>query len=103
MATVYWHLAIVRKIFGVKSNITLLHKLHEDPETDMSIIRLTPRGREVFKLSMQGLSIKKISERLGISYSGVLRHREKMLLENECSSMLQLIAKYRGTYTERPL
>lgn len=103
MATVYWHLAAIRKVFGVHSNIELLHQLNEELEASMSTIRLTPRGREVFKLAMQGLSIKKISERLGISYSGVLRHREKMLLSNECSSMLQLIAKYRGTYMERPL
>lgn len=69
----------------------------------MSTIRLTPRGREVFELAMRGLSIKEISEYLGISYSGVLRHREKMLLVNKCASMLQLIAKYQGTYIERPL
>ncbi|WP_415977045.1 LuxR C-terminal-related transcriptional regulator [Bilophila wadsworthia] len=67
----------------------------------MSTIRLTPRGREVFQLAMNGLSIKEISRRLGISYSGVLRHREKMLLVSECNSMLELIAKYRGTYPDR--
>lgn len=60
----------------------------------MSTIQLTPRGKEVFELAMQGLSIKKISECLGISYSGVLRHREKMFLQNDCSSMQELIAKY---------
>lgn len=101
VATVYWHLAAVRKIFGVHSNIELLHKLNEDINVDMSTIRLTPRGREVFELSMRGLSIKEISKRLGISYSGVLRHREKMLLVNQCSSMLELILKYHGTDTER--
>ena len=101
VATVYWHLAAVRKIFGVHSNIELLHKLNEDIKVDMSTIKLTPRGREVFELSMRGLSIKEISKRLGISYSGVLRHREKMLLVNQCSSMLELILKYHGTDTER--
>lgn len=64
----------------------------------MSTIRLTPRGREVFELAMHGLSIKKISERLGISYSGVLRHREKMFLQNNCTSMPQLIAMYHDKY-----
>ena len=66
-------------------------------------IQLTPRGREVFELAMSGLSIREISKRLGISYSGVLRHREKMLLANECNSMLELIATYRGTYPNRQL
>ena len=64
----------------------------------MPTIQLTPRGREVFELAMHGLSIKKISERLGISYSGVLRHREKMFLQNHCTSMPQLIAMYHGKY-----
>lgn len=85
------------------SNIELLHKLNENIEVkDMSTIILTPRGREVFELIMRGLTIKEISERLEISYSGVLRHREKMLLANRCNSMLELIAKYHGTHTERP-
>lgn len=60
----------------------------------MSTIQLTPRGKEIFELAMHGLTIKDISEYLGISYSGVLRHREKMFLQNDCSSMQELIAKY---------
>ena len=89
--------------FGVHSNIELLHHLNEEPEASISTIRLTPRGREVFELAMSGLSIREISKRLGISYSGVLRHREKMLLANECNPMLELIATYRGTYPNRQL
>lgn len=92
VVTAYWHLATVRKIFGVHSNIELLHQLNEGTGADMSTIRLTPRGREIFELAMHGLSIKDISKRLGISYSGVLRHREKMFLQNDCTSMSQLIA-----------
>ena len=104
-ATVYWHLAAIRKAFDIHSNIELLHHLNEEeePEASISTIRLTPRGREVFELAMSGLSIREISKRLGISYSGVLRHKEKMLLTNECNSMLELIAKYRGTYPNRQL
>ena len=49
-----------------------------------------------FMLIMEGLNIKKISERLGMSISGVKRHREKMLLQNGCTDMLELIAKYHG-------
>jgi DNA-binding CsgD family transcriptional regulator len=69
-------------------------------DTEMSaetpMIRLTPRGKEVFQLIMKGLTIRQIGELLGISYSGVLRQREKMLLQNNCTSMLELLAKYRG-------
>ena len=32
--------------------------------------------------------------------SGVRRHREKMLMANGCNSMLELVAKYYGTYAE---
>lgn len=103
VATVYWHLAAIRKAFDIHSNIELLHHLNEEPEASISTIQLTPRGREVFELAMSGLSIREISKRLGISYSGVLRHREKMLLANECNSMLELIATYRGTYPNRRL
>ena len=103
VATVYWHLAAIRKAFGVHSNIELLHHLNEEPEASISTIRLIPRGREVFELAMSGLSIREISKRLGISYSGVLRHREKMLLANECNPMLELIAKYHGTNPNRQL
>jgi DNA-binding CsgD family transcriptional regulator len=49
-------------------------------------------------LIMKGLSIKEISGRLGIGISGVKRHREKMLLQNECTNMLQLVAKYHGAH-----
>ena len=60
----------------------------------MATLRLTPRGKEVFNLIMEGLTIAEIAERLGISYSGVLRHREKMLLQNDCHSMPELVAKF---------
>ena len=103
VATVYWHLAALRKAFGVHSNIELLYHLNEEPEASISTIRLIPRGREVFELAMSGLSIREISKRLGIIYSGVLRHKEKMLLPNECNSMLELIAKYHGTNPNRQL
>ena len=102
-ATVYWHLAAIRKAFGVHSNIELLYHLNEEPEASISTIRLIPRGREVFELAMSGLSIREISKRLGIIYSCVLRHKEKMLLPNECNSMLELIAKYHGTNPNRQL
>lgn len=58
-----------------------------------STIRLTPRGTAVFALIQAGVRDKSIGERMGISYSAVRRHREKMLLQNNCCSMLELVAK----------
>lgn len=45
-------------------------------------IKLTPRGKEVFQLIIKGLSDREIGEYLNISYSGVRRHKEKMLFAN---------------------
>lgn len=51
---------------------------------------------------MRGCTYKEIAERLGISISGVYRHREKMLLQNKdgdtdtCESMLELAAKHQA-------
>lgn len=41
-----------------------------------------------------------ISEHLGISYSAVRRHREKMLLQNKCHSMLELLSKHRSSSSD---
>ena len=63
-------------------------------------IKLTPRGAEVFRLSLDGFSTTRIARCLKITRSGVRRHREKMLMANGCNSMLELVAKYYGTYAE---
>lgn len=63
-------------------------------EFDPHVINLTPRGKEIFQLILKGLSDKQIGEYLGISYSGVRRHKEKMILANGCNSILELVSKY---------
>ena len=72
----------------------MLHLLLDEPESSPNPLKLTPRGKEVFQLILTGMSDKKIGETLGMSYSGVRRHKEKMLLANSCDSMLELVAKY---------
>lgn len=64
-------------------------------------IKVTPRGKEVFLLILDGLNINQIAHHLGISRSGVRHHREKMIQENGCESMIELIAKYYGTYAKQ--
>jgi DNA-binding CsgD family transcriptional regulator len=59
-----------------------------------SSIKLTPRGREVFMLILKGITDKHIASLMGISYSAVRRHKEKMLFQNDCYSMLELISKH---------
>ena len=68
--------------------------MHETMECTLCHIKLTPRGAEVFRRILQGASDRQIAEHLGISYSGVRRHKEKMLLANGCEFMRELIARY---------
>jgi DNA-binding CsgD family transcriptional regulator len=86
----------MRKVFESSSYLEMLHKLHKKTDGNVSMIRLSPRGKEVFALIVEGMSSKRISERLGISVSGVRRHKEKMLIQNKCASLLELLAKYHG-------
>ena len=59
-----------------------------------SPLRLTPRGSEVFSRILKGLSTKEAAENLGMSTSCVRRHKEKMLLQNNCGTMRELIARH---------
>ena len=43
---------------------------------------------------MRGKTYKQIAEYLGISISGVRRHLERVILQNELKSILELISKY---------
>lgn len=85
---------------GIHSNIEIMHTLNATQQTVPTGIKLSPRGAEVFTLILQSTSNTHIAEHLGVSYSAVRRHREKMLLDNGCSTMNELIAKYYGQIDE---
>lgn len=68
---------------------------------DVARLRFSPRGKEVFLLVRENFSNKLVAERLGMSVSGVKRHKEKMLLQNNSKSILELIARYNGTEGEK--
>ena len=63
----------------------------------MLALRFSPRGKEVFLLIMEGMTSKRIGERLGMGVNGVKRHKDKMLWQNDCETMRELIVKYRKT------
>jgi DNA-binding CsgD family transcriptional regulator len=67
---------------------------------DAPAVRLTPRGKEVLRLTMARMTDRQISEHMCISRSGVRRHKEKMLLQNDCESMPELMARYRAVNDE---
>jgi len=58
------------------------------------MVTFTPRGKEIFLLIIDGFTDSKIAVQLGICYNSVRRHREKMLMANNCNNMIELIAKY---------
>jgi DNA-binding CsgD family transcriptional regulator len=71
-----------------------LHLLLKETDSVLPMLRFTPRGKEVFALMLQGLRQREIGERMGMGVSGVKRHKEKMLLQNDCNSMTELLLKY---------
>jgi len=89
------HLARIRKKIGAHNNQEILHVLGKTPEHAESPLRFSSRGKEVFLLILEGKTCKAIGESLGMSVSGVKRHKENMLRQNGCGTMRELIAKYR--------
>ena len=41
-----------------------------------------------------------ICERLGMGINGIKRHKDKMLWQNNCETMAELVAKYRRAARE---
>ena len=58
----------------------------------MEIRGLTKREREVLNLMLKGFSCKRISEEMNIAISTTLQYRSKVLLENCCDSVSELLA-----------
>jgi DNA-binding CsgD family transcriptional regulator len=83
-------------VFDVRTTRELLLAADIPASADPPAVRFSPRGREVMELFMRGRTYREIAQCLGISLSGVRRHREKMLWQNNCESMLELIARCRA-------
>lgn len=98
---IHLHLSHIRKKFSVHTTIEIMRCVGETMNYTESSIRLTPRGADVFHLSLNGFTTLRIASHLKMTKSGVRRHREKMLMVNGCNSMLELAAKYYGTYIEQ--
>jgi DNA-binding CsgD family transcriptional regulator len=92
--SLYQHLARTRKKFGAHNNYELLYLLLIPPEHVMTTLRFTLQGKRVFLLILEGLTSKEISARLNLGVNGIKRQKEKMLLQNGCATMRELIAKY---------
>ena len=91
--TVRWNLANLRKLYAVHSMRELL-LIFKPCTNESSSLKATPRNKEIIDLFMHGKTYKQIAEHLGISVSGVRRHLERVILQNELKSTLELISKY---------
>lgn len=98
-ATVHRHLARAREALDVHTSIQMLQP-EQHTASPQNAIKLTPRGTTVFELTLQGVNDKKIADLMGISYSAVRRHKEKMLYSNGCTTMLELVATYYRNCTD---
>ncbi len=85
---------MARNVVGAQDNLEMLYKLYHKQNMSMQHLMLSSRGKEVFSLILQGYRDKEIGSLLGISYSGVRRHKEKMLRGNNCASILELVGRY---------
>jgi len=91
--TVYRHIERIKKILKVNKSIEILPAINNFQFFDNEL-KFTPRGKEVFLLMIRGKTVNEIAILLNMSKSGVRRHQEKMLLQNSCASILELISKY---------
>ena len=76
---IHLHLSHIRKKLSVHSTIEIMRCVGTGMDIPPHAIKLTPRGKEVFRLTLDCFSISRIAFYLEISRSGVRRHREKML------------------------
>ena len=88
-----WNLANLRKLYDVHSTHNLL-VIFKSCKSEKNSIKFTQREKEVIELFMRGKTYEQIAEYLGISVSGVRRHLERIILQNELKSTIELISKY---------
>ncbi|WP_366937519.1 LuxR C-terminal-related transcriptional regulator [uncultured Mailhella sp.] len=94
--TVRWHLANLRKLYNVHSTRELLILFIIQEKHEQAYLKISDRSKEVIDLFMNGKTYAQIASHLGISVSGVRRHIEKCLIQNNCKSTIELISKYRS-------
>jgi len=68
---------MIRKILGAHTTLEMLHILRPASESAEPALRFSPRGKEVFMLIKEGLTTKRISERLGMGVSHCPRCRPR--------------------------
>ena len=96
--TVRWHLSNLRKLYNVHTTRELLFAVTTPRGSTQDILKVSPRARQVIEFFIQGKTYEQIAYHLGITVSGVRRHLEKCLIQNDCKSTIELIVRYKNYY-----
>lgn len=93
--TVHNHLFNSRKKLNIRKTSEIFRIAKKEKDILTENIYLTQRWREILDAYTEGLSDKQIAEQIGISYSTVRRHKERMQNANNCTSMRELCSQYK--------
>ena len=96
--TIRWHLSNLRRLYNVHTTRELLFTHTASYTTTYSNLKISPRSKLVIELFIQGKTYEQIAYYLGISVSGVRRHLEKCLIQNDCKSTIELLVRYKNYY-----
>ena len=93
--TVRWHLSNIKKLYNIHKTIELLLIFNNNNNNEYIKFKISSQTKKVLELFMHGHTYEQISKTLDISISGVQRHIERTMIQNECNSTLELIVKYK--------
>ena len=90
------HLFNARKKLNIHKTAELFRISTKKDGRQDDNMRLTRRWREIFEAYIGGLTDRSIAEQLGIGYSAVRRHKERMLDANDCHAMRELSSLFQN-------
>ncbi len=72
----------------------MLYKLNPSDENSFSHLKLTPVWKRTFLLIIKGYTDKEIMMECKITRNTLLRHKERMKVSNNCSTIKELTRKH---------
>lgn len=87
------HLANIRNRHQAKNTPGLFCRIRDGyPDGFGDHLCLTKREKEVFQLILSGHTSQEVGQKLKITYSTAKRHRENILVKNNCYTVRELMA-----------
>ncbi len=88
------HITRIRKHIGAKNMPQMIYLLCDNAHSSLENLVLTKQETKVFLCILEGYSSPEIAEAFTITLSGVEKHRSRILVKNECKTVIQLVLKY---------